>query len=53
MKQIYNRFAHSPLAVSQWLSFQEEMNLKPFKMLSYGQTRWRRIQEAVNRILNR
>jgi len=53
VKQLYNHFAHSSLRISQWLELQEYMNLKPYKLLRWCETRWSSLKEAVCRILVR
>ena len=39
VKSIYNHFAHSSLRVAKWLQLQDQMNLKPFKIIGLSKTR--------------
>ena len=50
VKSIYNYFSHSSISVAEWLELQEFMNLKPYKIISWGATRWSSYYEAINRI---
>ena len=38
VKSNYNNFAHS-LRVAKWLQLQEQMNLKPFKIIGLSKAR--------------
>lgn len=53
VKQAYNHFAHSSLCTSEWFELQHYMNIKPYKMLSWTDTRWSSLKEPVCRLLAR
>jgi len=53
VRKIYTHFAHFPRRLADWEDFQEEMNIKPYKILSYSTVRWSRIVESISRILVR
>jgi len=53
VRLIYNYFSHSASRTKQWLDLQDEMNIKPHKILSFGVTRWSSLYVAVARILDK
>ena len=53
IREIYNHFSYSALHTSQWKEFQVEMDLRPYKIMSFGQTRWSSLEFTVNRIFMR
>jgi hypothetical protein len=53
VKDTYNFFAHSAKKTQKWLEFQKFMNLKPYTLLRYVNTRWLSLEASISRIINR
>ena len=53
MTDVYNFFSHSAKRLQKWIEFQEMMDIKPYHMLRYVDTRWLSLEISIERIVNR
>ena len=53
VKNIYNYFSKSAQRSKRWLDFQTLMDLKPYKVKRYVDTRWLSYKESISRIILR
>jgi len=53
IRNVYNPFSHSPLRKGKWFQLQRDLNIKPYKMLNYANTRWLSLEATVTRLLDR
>jgi len=53
VKDIFNHFSQSPKRNSAWLSLQDELNIKPYKMIKHADTRWLTLEKCLDRLIER